>query len=149
MSLHKARVYWKRTTPDFAYDTYDRTHDVVFEGGNEMKMSAAPDFKGNGTLVNPEEQLAAALSSCHMLTFLAIAARSRLVVDRYEDDAVAELAKGPEGKLCITKVTLHPKVTFAAPEPTAEKLAHLHQKAHENCFIALSVKCEVAIAPAT
>lgn len=94
--------------------------------------------------MNPEEALVGALSACHMLTFLAIAARSRLTVESYEDDAVGVLEKNESGKLAVTRVTLRPRVVFAEPVD-AERLARLHHTAHENCFIAQSVKTVVTI----
>ena len=145
MSEHRATTSWKRKTQDFAYETYDRTHTVRFEGGIECKASAAQEYMGKRELVNPEELLVGALSSCHMLTFLAIAAKSRLVVDSYEDHAQGVLEKNSEGKLCVTKVSLNPKVTFGGEKPSPEKLRDLHDKAHKNCFIANSVKCSVSI----
>lgn len=143
MSEHKATVTWKRQTKDFAYDTYDRTHSLRFEGGIECKASAAQEFMGKKELVNPEELLVGALSSCHMLTFLAIAAKSRLTVDSYDDNAVGLLEKNAEGELVVTKVQLNPKVTFGGEKPSPEKYKDLHEKAHKNCFIANSVKCDV------
>lgn len=145
MSEHKALVTWKRSTPDFVYETYDRTHSIRFEGGIECKASSAPEFLGKKEYVNPEESFAAALSSCHMLTFLAVAAKSRLTVDRYEDNAVAILEKNAEGKMCVTKVHLRPKIQFSGEVPTAEKVKDLHAKAHKHCFIANSVSCAVSI----
>jgi organic hydroperoxide reductase OsmC/OhrA len=146
MSEHHASVRWTRTTPDFTYDTYDRGHQVRYGSGIEVPASAAADFKGDPTRVNPEEEFVGALSSCHMLTFLAIAARKHLVVERYEDDAVGTLDKNAEGRLAVTKVVLHPRVTFSTPvEPAV--LAKLHESAHTNCFIAQSVRTEVVVAP--
>ncbi len=146
MSLHKAKISWKRTTSDFVYETYDRSHQIEFEGGIAVQASAAPDFSGNAQLVNPEEMLAAALSSCHMLTFLAIAARSRLVVESYEDSAVAHLSKNAQGKLAVTRVELNPKVKMSG-ELAGDKYQAMHDKAHHNCFIAGAVSCEVALNP--
>lgn len=146
MSTHQAGVRWARTTPDFLYDTYDRGHTVHYESGAELPASSAPDFKGDPRKLNPEEAFVGALSSCHMLTFLAICARKRLVVDAYEDQAVGHLEKNESGKLSMTRVELHPKVRFApGTEVSAETLAALHQTAHENCFIAQSVKTVVAV----
>lgn len=145
MSEHKATVKWKRNTPDFVYETYDRTHSIRFEGGIECKGSAAAEFMGKKELANPEEMLAAALSSCHMLTFLAVAAKSRITVDTYEDTAVAILDKNAEGKLCVTKTLLRPRITFSGEAPPPEKVKSLHEKAHKNCFIANSVSCAVSI----
>src|ERR1700722_5349940 len=99
MSVHRAAIRWKRTSPDFTYDTYNRAHDVMFKGGAiVLPGSAAPAFKGDADRVDPEEAFVASLSSCHMLTFLSICARKRLVVESYEDDASGTLEKGADGK---------------------------------------------------
>lgn len=148
MSLHHASVAWKRTTPDFAYDTYGRDHVVTFAGGARLEASAAPEYRGDQAKPNPEEQLVAALSSCHMLTFLAICARKALVVDAYADEAEGVLEKNAEGRLAVTRVALRPRVTFAADVAVdAEKLAELHAAAHRGCFIASSVKTQVTVEP--
>lgn len=149
MSSHSATITWSRATPDFAYDTYDRSHTVRYEGGTVVATSAAPDFKGDAAKVNPEEALVGALSSCHMLTFLAIAARKRLVVDAYTDAAVGWLEKNDEGRLAMTRVVLRPAVRFAEGTAVdAAALADLHAKAHAGCFIANSVKTVVTVEPA-
>ncbi len=149
MSEHHAGVRWKRTSADFSYDTYNRNHDMIFKGGAvKLAASAAPTFKGDASMVDPEEAYVASLSSCHMLTFLAICARKRLIVDAYEDDAFGGLEKGADGKLWIAHVTLRPSVRFA-PETkmNGEILAHLHHESHALCFIALSVKTDVRVEP--
>src|SRR5262245_52631457 len=97
-SEHIAQISWKKNKPDFVYETYDRTHEVAFPGGQKIKNSAAPAFMGSAAHANPEELFAASLGTCHMLTFLAIAAKSRLVIESYEDKAVALLEKNTEGK---------------------------------------------------
>lgn len=146
MSEHRVSLSWERKTPDFTYDGYDRTHEVGFPGGQKLRGSSAPEFLGRAEHANPEELLAAALASCHMLTFLAIAARSRWTVDAYADDAVAYLEKNEQGKLAITRVTLRPQVRFGgASAPTPEQIRSAHQKAHANCFIANSVRCAVNV----
>jgi len=115
-------------------------------GGFAYQASAAPDFNGKAELANPEETLLAALASCHMLTFLAIAANSKLVVDAYEDTATAKLEKNAKGKLCIQSVLLQPRVSFGGGKiPTAEELTHLHEKAHANCIIANSITAAVLV----
>jgi organic hydroperoxide reductase OsmC/OhrA len=145
MSEHIAHIAWERTTSDFQYDTYDRTHTVLFEGGTSIKASSAPEFKGEREKVNPEEMLAASASACHMLTFLALAARSRITVNSYTDRAVAHLGKAATGRLVITKIDLHPKIEFEGTPPTDDKLKDLHEKAHRNCFIAGSLNCPVDV----
>jgi len=144
MSQHVARLSWKRQTVDFAYDSYNRGHVVTFGGGEALPMSSAPDFRGDAARANPEELLVAALSSCHMLTFLAIASRKRLVVDAYEDHAVGVMTKNAEGKLFVSHVTLRPRVAFAQPPPE-DVLQRLHHQAHAECFIANSVLTDVTV----
>ena len=146
MSEHRVTVSWERTIEDFGYESYSRDHSWTFEGGVEVPASAAPGFRGSAERVDPEEAFVAALSSCHMLTFLAIAARKRLVVDGYRDSAVGFLEKDAEGKLAITRVILRPEVTFAEPQP-AEVVEKMHHQSHEHCFIASSVKTEVRVEP--
>ncbi len=148
MSEHRVRIAWKRESDDFSYATYDRTHTWTFDGGTHVKASAAPEYQGDAALVNPEEALAAALSSCHMLTFLAIAARKRYVVDSYEDAAVATLDKNADGQLAITRVILRPRVVFGGDKsPDGSELEALHESAHRNCFIANSVRTELIVEP--
>src|SRR3954451_6893325 len=112
MSEHKVTVDWKRETPDFAYETYNRDHDWAFDAGVTVRASANPTYQGSESCVDPEEAFVASLSSCHMLTFLAIAARKRYVVDNYRDEAVGVLAKDAAGRLAVTRVTLRPQVRF-------------------------------------
>lgn len=145
MSAHRASVRWKREGADFTYEGYSRDHLWTSGGGTSVAASAAPEYRGSAALMNPEEALVAALSSCHMLTFLAIAARDRLVVDGYEDEAEGFLEKNADGRLAITRVILRPRITFGGEAPSAEILERLHQRAHRGCFIASSVKTEVSI----
>lgn len=146
MSEHTVSVVWRRETSDFTYDTYKRDHHWEFGSGSLVYASAAPEYLGSADLVNPEEALVAALSSCHMLTFLAIAARKRFVVDSYQDDAVGYLEKNEQGRLAVTRTTLRPRIAFSGErQPTAEELKAMHEKAHENCFIANSVNTVITI----
>lgn len=146
MSEHLATITWKRSSADFTARTYNRSHEWTFDSGVVVPASAAPLYRGDTDRVDPEEGLVAALCSCHMLTFLFEAARANLVVDSYEDAAVGVMTKNEHGKLWISRVTLHPKVTFGgAKQPSKEELAALHERAHEGCFIAQSVKSEVVI----
>jgi organic hydroperoxide reductase OsmC/OhrA len=150
MSEHHARIHWQRSTAGFDFEGYDRTHAWEFGGGVRLDASSAPEFRGRAELPNPEEALVAALSSCHMLTFLALAARKRLVVDRYDDEAVGTLAKNADGKLAVTRVVLRPRVVFGGERsPTPDEAARMHEQAHGQCFIANSVRTDVAIEPTT
>ncbi len=146
MSEHKVALEWKRDKEGFSYETYSRDHVLVFEGGVRIPASAAPAYRGNLAHVNPEEALVAALSSCHMLTFLAGAAKKQFVVDQYSDHAVGILEKNQKGKLAITRVVLHPRVVFGGPTPpTSEQITALHERAHSDCFIANSVTTDVTV----
>ena len=147
MSEHRAQVRWHRTSTDFTYKTYNRAHEVLYkEGGVSLPGSAAPEFLGDANRVDPEEQFVASLSACHMLSFLAIAARKRIAVDSYEDDAVGFLEKGNDGKLRMTRVILRPSVRLA-PGSAGAVLDEIHHLAHNTCFIANSVTTTVAVEP--
>ncbi len=146
MSEHKVTLEWKKGTEDFSYESYTRDHVLIFEGGVRVPASAAPAYRGNPAHVNPEEALVGALSSCHMLTFLAVAAKKQFVVNQYSDHAVGVLGKNQKGKLAITRVILHPRVAFGSPTPpTPEQITALHEQAHSDCFIANSVTTDVAV----
>ncbi len=151
MSEHSATIEWRRATPDFKYPTYNRSHVWRFESGGEVQACASPANipptapKARG--VDPEEGFVAAISSCHMLWFLHIACTHKFIVDRYSDHAVGVLEKDRAGKMSVTRVTLRPAVVFSGTSPTAERLAELHKEAHEQCFIANSVKTEIVIEP--
>lgn len=148
MSEHQVTIDWKRQTPDFAYETYNRDHDWRFDAGVTVRGSAAPAYRGSESCVDPEEAFVTSLSSCHMLTFLAIASKKRFTVDAYRDQAVGILGKDQTGRLAMTKVTLRPQVRFGGEKtPTPDELAQMHDQAHHTCFIANSVNTEVVIEP--
>ena len=145
MSEHKATIKWSRGGKDFTYKAYSRDH-VWSLNGNDVPASATTAYLGNPSRVDPEAALVAALSSCHMLTFLALAANKGFVVESYEDAAVGHLEKNAAGKLAITRVELHPRIVYGgSKQPTSEDLDWLHDKAHKECFIANSVTTEVRV----
>jgi organic hydroperoxide reductase OsmC/OhrA len=149
MGEHRIALSWEKGDAPFTYDAYPRNHTVSYKNGQEIVIaSASPPYKGDGSKMDPEDMLVAALSSCHMLSFLAIAAKKRLTVHSYEDDAVGFLendsSDGKGGKLWMTRVVLRPKVAI---DTDAETLSHIHHLAHEACFIANSVKTNVTVEP--
>jgi organic hydroperoxide reductase OsmC/OhrA len=149
MSEHKATIKWARNGADFGYETYPRDHVWRFDNGIEVPASATPAYLGNPQRVDPESAFVAALSSCHMLTFLALASNKGFVVDSYKDRAVGHLEKNANGKLAVTRVELHPKIVYSGTkQPTPADLEWLHDKAHRECFIANSVTTEVRVLPA-
>jgi organic hydroperoxide reductase OsmC/OhrA len=145
MSEHHASIRWQRTSKDFTYDSYNRAHEWRFAGAT-IPASATKEYRGDPMRVNPEEAFVAALSSCHMLTFLAIATKRKLSLDSYSDDAVGRMEKNEGGRLAITRVTLKPKIVWSeGVSVSPEDLEKMHHQAHEGCFIANSVKTEVTV----
>ncbi|MDC8012094.1 OsmC family protein [Tahibacter soli] len=146
MSDHRVSVRWRRNDAAFERGNYPREHEVRFEGGQAVRNSAAPEYGGDAAASNPEELLLAALSTCHMLTFLAVVANRGYVVDSYADDAVAILDKNADGKMAVTRAVLAPTVTFAGDkQPGADDYAKFHERAHAACFIANSVTTKVEL----
>lgn len=145
MSEHHAKIEWERGEHAFGYETYSREHRVTMGTGLNFQASAGTEFRGDGALTNPEELLVAALSGCHMLTFLAICARKKIGVERYEDAAVGILERPAGAPMHVTRVTLRPRVTYSAEPPTRQEQEELHHQAHKGCFIASSVKTHVDV----
>ncbi|HTO78316.1 MAG TPA: OsmC family protein [Methylocystis sp.] len=149
MSEHRATISWARGGVDFGYRNYPRDHLWRFGTSVEVPASAAPAYLGDPERVDPERAFVAALSSCHMLTFLALASLEGFVVDSYEDQAVGFLEKNASGKFAVTRVELRPKVVYSGPKtPGPEDIGRLHAKAHQECFIANSVSTSVSVSPA-
>lgn len=150
MHRHTARVTWLRNGAAFTDNRYSRGHQWSFDGGARVSASSSPSVVplpySVAEAVDPEEALVAAASSCHMLTFLYLAAKQGLVVDSYEDDAFGTMAKNAAGRIGFERITLRPKIEFGgARSPTAEQLASLHHAAHRDCYIANSVTCEIVV----
>jgi len=151
---YKATIVWKRGAGEpFTDLKFSRAHQWSFDGGITVPGSSSPLSVrvpySRAEAVDPEEALVAALSSCHMLTFLYLAAKQGLVVDTYEDEAVGVMTKNARGKLFVSKVALRPRIAFAgAQQANAAQLAELHHHAHEECYIANSVLTEIVIEPA-
>jgi organic hydroperoxide reductase OsmC/OhrA len=150
MAEHKAIIRWQCTGPDFPKGKYSREHTWRFDGGFEMPASPSPSIVptpySNPAHVDPEEAFVASISSCHMLTFLYVASQQGFQVDSYEDEAVGTMTKNEKGVPWVSLVTLHPKVFYSGeklPNPADEE--RLHHLAHEQCFIANSIKSEVTV----
>ena len=145
MSEHVIALDWSRNGGAFARGNYSPDHTIRYSGGQTAHGSAAA-LGGSGDYADPEQLLLSALSSCHMLTFLAVCANRGYVVDSYKDEATAQLDKNAEGKTAVVKAILAPKVTFTGEQrPGAEDYRKLHERAHAACFIANSVKTQVEL----
>jgi len=150
MSEHKALISWKRTSPDFTKGKYSREHSWTFDGGLTIPASPSPSVVpapySNPANVDPEEAYVASISSCHMLTFLYLASKQGFQVDSYEDEAVGLMSKNEKGAAWVSSVTLNPKITYSGEKlPSPEDEVHLHHLAHEQCFIANSVKTTITV----
>ena len=144
MAEHRITLNWTDGGKPFTYETYPREHTIAYKNGQQvMATSAAPAYRGDGIHADPEDLLVAALSSCHMLSFLAICAKKRLAVKSYADDAVGFL-ENDGGKLWIPRVILRPRIVCDIDAATLEQIHHM---AHEQCFIANSVKTQVFVEP--
>jgi len=152
MSEYVATVEWSRDGQSFSDNRYSRAHDWRFDGGAVVRGSSAPSSvpepMSDPAAVDPEEALVAAVSSCHMLFFLAFAAKAGFVVDRYRDEASGVMGRDDRGRMSITHVTLRPAVDFSGERrPDAAALDDLHHRAHDACYIANSIRAEVAVEP--
>lgn len=147
-----ATVHWVRGSASFTDKRYDRGHEWRFDGGVTVPASSSPfvvpEPYSRPAAVDPEEAFVASLSSCHMLWALSHAAKSGWVVDEYVDEASGIMARNAEGRLAMTRVTLRPVMTFSGDHlPTPADFDALHHRAHEDCFIAASVRTELECLP--
>lgn len=150
MSIHTARIEWERKDGGFTDHRYSRKHSWEFDGGAVVPASSSPHVVrlpfSDPSCVDPEEAYVAALSSCHMLWFLSLAARDGYVVDRYADCASGHMEKNADNKDAITRMVLQPAVVFSgAKVPTDATLEKLHHEAHESCFLASSVRTTIDV----
>lgn len=150
MSVHTATIEWTRGAAPFVDRKYSRTHVWKFDGGVQINASSSPQVVpeplSDATAVDPEEAYVAALSSCHMLWLLSIAAAEGYCVDAYRDQAIGRMSRNERGELWISHVELQPHIEFSGPkQPDTATLARLHHQAHANCFIANSVRTKITV----
>lgn len=150
--VHSALIRWQAGDADFLGKRYSRAHSWTFDGGVVVPASSSPLVvplpMSDAGAVDPEEAFVASLSSCHMLWFLDIASRAGIAIARYEDAAEGRMGRNAAGKLVVDVVTLRPRVRVTgARVPDAAELAALHHEAHEECFLANSVRCEIRCEP--
>jgi organic hydroperoxide reductase OsmC/OhrA len=149
MATYTADIKWTlKDGEDFAKGRYSRGHTVCFDGGTVVPASASPHVVGKWAVeaaVDPEEMLVAALSNCHMLSFLHIARLAGFTIASYSDHAEGVMGEIAPGRQAVTKVTLHPQIEWTGRTPEKEELDRMHHEAHEVCFIANSVKTQVTI----
>jgi organic hydroperoxide reductase OsmC/OhrA len=146
MSVHQSVISWKRTPHESDGSSYSRNHRVTLNGGQQVDVSASPEFKGDPSCADPEQMLISAVSSCHMLFFLAIADFQGYQVESYDDDPVGYLeSNGKRGKE-MTRIELSPRVIFGGEKvPDQKAISSIHASAHKNCFIRNSITADVTI----
>jgi organic hydroperoxide reductase OsmC/OhrA len=153
-SVHRytARITWQRHDQPFLDKRYSRRHAWQFDGGLTVPGSSSPLSvpvpMSDAAAVDPEEAFVASLSSCHLLWFLSLAAQAGWLVDGYDDDAEGSMGRNAAGKVAMLAVTLRPRVRFGGDcRPDAAEHERLHHAAHEACYIANSVSCDVRCEP--
>ena len=154
MPEHKATISWKRTSDEFLKGKYSREHNWTFDGGLTLPASPSPSVVpvpySNPAHIDPEEAFVASISSCHMLTFLYLAGRQGFQIDSYNDAAIGTMTKNEKGVPWMSVVTLNPRVVYSGGKlPTPADEEHLHHLAHEQCYIANSIKTEVVVQKAS
>lgn len=138
---HRAIIHWEKLPDKSETYTWSFENGVVIHNANQATMAQQG-------MIDPESAFVASLTSCHMLSFLAIAAKRGFAVKCYHDEAVGVLEMNSEGRIAVTRILLRPKVAFIGDvHPTESELDELHQITHQNCFIANSVKTAVHIEP--
>jgi organic hydroperoxide reductase OsmC/OhrA len=146
MSSHTSRINWQRAVHPLDNATYNRNHIATLSGNQTVAVSASEEFKGDPACADPEQMLVSAVSSCHMLFFLAIAERQGVTVESYEDRAIGHLEKGPSGAPIITRVELHPDIVYGGEQrPDAATIDRIHAAAHKSCFIGNSITADVVV----
>ena len=150
MSEHKATISWKSTASNFLSGKYSREHTWKFDGGAVVAASSSPSVVplpySNAANVDPEEAFGASISSCHMLTYLYLACKGGFQVDSYEDEAVGHITKNEKGVPWVSLVTLHPRIVYGENKtPAHADEERLHHLAHEQCFIANSIRTQVTV----
>ncbi|MEP7306732.1 MAG: OsmC family protein [Acidobacteriota bacterium] len=150
MSEHKATVRWTFAGGDFLKGRYSREHAWTFDGGLTVPASsspaAVPKPYSNEANLDPEEAFVASISSCHMLTYLYLASKAGFEIASYQDDAVGTLTKNERGVPWVSAIVLRPRLVYGGDKrPTVADEDKLHHLAHEQCFIANSVKTVVTV----
>ena len=146
MSELSINLKWDLLDQDFSPGSYSVDHIITVNNDLSLPGSSAPDYGGNENNLNPEQGLAAVMSSCHMMTFLALAAKIKWPVINYSDKAIAFLGKNSKGKMSVTKIELNPKITFKDNvEVSHDEMKKMQDRSHRYCFIANTLSEEVKI----
>ena len=146
MSVHQSFINWQRNPHETDANTYSRNHHVMLNGDQQVNVSASVEFKGDANCADPEQLLVSAVSSCHMLFFLAIADLQGYQVESYKDNPVGHLERNDKKRMEVTRIVLSPNITFGGDKmPDQKAISKIHASAHSNCFIRNSITAEVTV----
>ena len=149
MHRYTATITWEDSQNNFQTGQYSRAHSWAFDGGITVEASASPLVVrlpfSKAAAVDPEEAFVASIASCHMLTFLYLAGKAKFIIRKYADEAIGLVEKNAAGKEWVSRVELNPRIDFEGIRPSPAELTQLHELAHQDCFIANSVKTEIAV----
>ncbi len=142
-------LWERRSDQPFTDNKYSRAHICKFDGGVQLPMSSSPQVvpipSSDERAVDPEEAFVASVSSCHMLFFLSFAAANNFVIEKYEDNAEGIMRKNEDGKMVMTTINLKPEIIFSGKAPSQNEIKNFHEMAHDQCYIANSIKTEIKI----
>ena len=148
MGQHKTSIHWERDTEHFNIKSFNHDHVIRFENGVVIHATSAPEYTGNPDLISPEDLFVATISSCHMMTFLAVASLNKWQVQTYRDHAQGFLEENPAGRIMMNRVILQPQVVFSGSNhPSRKAQEDMHLKARRSGFIANSVRTSISIQP--
>ena len=138
-------IEWNLQEESLKPETFSKNHKIYIND-NIFNAGSAPEYGGKENEINPEQSLAASISSCHMMTFLALAAKIRWPVKSYKDKALAFLGKNSKGKMCVNKIELNPQIVFEGDfSVSSEEMYKMQDRSHRYCFVANSLSDEVEI----
>ncbi|MBH90690.1 MAG: osmotically inducible protein OsmC [Candidatus Marinimicrobia bacterium] len=146
MSKISIDLFWKLENGELTPGKYSNQHEIIFTKNTKIKGDSAPDWRGSELNTNPEQTLAASISSCHMMTFLALAAKMKWPVISYKDNAIATLGKNSKGLMSVIKIKLNPKIQFSGSFSVNDsEMRKMQDRAHRYCFISNSLSNEVKV----
>ena len=145
MSELSISLEWNLQEDSLIPDQFSKNHKIIIND-NVLNAGSAPDYGGSDKELNPEQSLAAAISSCHMMTFLALSAKMRWPVIAYKDKAYAYIGKNSKGKMCVNKIELNPVIKFKNGfSVTKDEMDKMQDRSHRYCFVANSLSDDVEI----
>ena len=143
---HSIEIIWDLGDQELSPGKYLTDHKVILNENLTIDGGSSPDYGGSVSNINPEQKLAAAVSSCFMMTFLALAAKMKWPVKNYKDKAISYLGKNNEGRMYVNKIELNPQIIFDNDFTiSVDEMHKMKERSHKYCFIANSLSKDVEI----